>query len=559
MLGVALGAAVNSGLDTYSKLQLMERQKMQNDKLKAEQEGEQALQDALKDQTAKDYVGGTATGDVVKQGLNFNDEQKSQLAADFQKMTPEQQQTALRAYSKAGYANEGYGDTLKSIGVYEDPKTGQALATSQYKNRSTSDRIRGAYDQMLASGNTYGINKAAELYKTTREMERTMAFDNAMQELQDTQLAFRSTAAQYGLSGVPEHMKDQLKKAGLKAMFKKGKEGGALYVETTNGEAVGKFTDPRQVENALKLYTPRFILQKMLPFSANAGEAADIANSMWQQRVQARQLEQGDRQIGIAAMNAQTNRARLDHQMKTDQRDFDRSVFESDRLYNQQGEQFDKELDYKKRGLDSLDSYRQANTSKPVMMSDGSWAMFSPMNGKAVPMPGAPSDYVNAGIKAGSSAKLFANIHDGSVARQTSTGLVDAASGKPVTDVSRYVPIADAAEYNPIAMYVDQANKFIAEGYGEAQARDMANRSTQEFFGASIDIAGGRGQGSDSRGRGTSQSDMPRSKVIRDDIPEDIRRHGQSLILFNAMRAKQAKENAKRLETDAASALPISP
>jgi len=393
MLGIALGAAAKSGVDTYEKMLEAKRIQQENEARQRQLDEQEAFKKAFEEQNAARYEGGTDTAELLGQALKFDQDQIKQLQGDFAKMTPGQQQRALQGYARAGYANDGYQETLEDIGVYTDPKTGQALATSTYEKVDPSKRALNVYDKMVKSGNLYGMQQAGDLYRNSRDMERLSKFDEFMGELEYDQKLLRTTINDKGLSGVPEGMKNVLKDNGMSAKYVPGKDGhGHLEVTLKDGN-VEKFTNARQLEQAFSRAASIELFERMRPFAADPAELADFITKEFNMRMDKRRADQTDRQIGISAGNLDMRRKEFDRGVYESDRDFNRKVKVEDRNFFHDREDAKNLQDYREDSLD-LSRTQLERAGAVTRVVGGKVVRFYPATGETVEMPGISPEQV---------------------------------------------------------------------------------------------------------------------------------------------------------------------
>jgi len=470
MLGIALGAAAKSGVDTYEKILEAKRVKQENEARQRELDRQAAFTKAFEEQQAAQYEGGTETAALLGQALKFDDEQIKQLTGDFAKMPAEQQQVALRAYAKGGYANEGYEDTLKNIGVYKDPESGQALATSNYKTKSKADIARGVYDEMVKTGNMYGIQQASALYNTTRDMERTAEFDKTMAELKEDQVRLRTVLNDQGLAGVPDGMKDVLKDYGMKAEFVKGKNGhGSLKVTMPDGTPK-IFNTGKDLERALVLGGSDVLMQRITPLAADAAEAASFIMNQWSMDQDKIRNRQTDRQIGISAGNLGMRRAEFGRQQEQDE-------------------------EAAKAREDQLEISR-FNAGRNRVDDNGNDVVQLP-NGEVVSLVGTAYSKPEA-------ADVFIDPVDRKTYSMRSDGQFVDANGSLAPDPARLMKPGRVSEATPEAMLASLTQGFIDNGYKDDNAEAMAEAIVSRRFGGEVSF--GTGSGDTEQSRSNEQS-----------------------------------------------------
>ena len=425
MLGIALGAAAKSGVDTYEKMLEAKRIQQENEARQRELDAQAAFKKAFEEQNAAQYQGGTDTAELVGQALKFDQDQIKQLQGDFAKMTPGQQQQALQGYARAGYANDGYQETLEDIGVYKDPKTGEVLATSTYEKIDPSKRALNVYDEMVKSGNIYGMQQAGDLYRNSREMERMQVFDSTMKEFRDDQVRLRTVLNDEGLAGVPNGMKDVLKDYGMKAEFVKGKGGhGSLKITMPDGTP-RTFNTGKELEQALSRAGMDVMVERMMPLAADAAEAMSFVIDQFNMKMDERTANQRDKQIGLQAKG-------LD--LRERQFAWEKSVKDQERhqkeLENQRQQYLDlKEMRDQEKYRNDTTLINMWNAGEDRVDADGNQYKLLP-NGDEIMFTG------NAIVDAKDLPELYysTNPKDTGLYVRSEKGYVNAATGEPIKD-----------------------------------------------------------------------------------------------------------------------------
>lgn len=257
--GIALGAGAQAAMNTYERLGEEELREMQRKKLKEEMEQDAALAASIKKASAmgnySDVTSGQDVGTVAEKALNFTPEQMAEFKSGLSKLTPEQQQNVLRAYSgtehdisKQPQAIPADGQTaprqagldLSKVNVYQG-KEGQALATTETgKRRSQNDIYKDVAAEMAATGNLRGYKEALTIKNAARESELNDRFDSEQSKLNDTLARIKGTAESRGLQGLAE----EAEKEGLKVKFVSGANGiGKVNILGPKGDVIETITD----------------------------------------------------------------------------------------------------------------------------------------------------------------------------------------------------------------------------------------------------------------------------------------------------------------------------
>lgn len=305
--GIALGAAVKSGVNTYTTLQDQAAKDLQMQRVKRQMDDEDGFRRAQSEAAREQYTGGEAVSGVVDRGLNFTEDQKAQLKADFAKMPVDQQQTALRAYANAGYANEG--QDLSKIGVYRGAN-GEILATNQVKEYTPVQRQGLVLDRMMKEGNLYGVERSLQLKQMLRENELKDRFDKFSSKFQDEMAEVQGVIQGKGLSGVPDAVNGKLKAHGMQAEYVPGKAGGMVVVKQGKN-VVGQYTNPDDVMTGIANAQLSLFSQELLPLFGDIGQVTQFLNLQFNARakekelaLKGRELDIKDREVGIKASEA---------------------------------------------------------------------------------------------------------------------------------------------------------------------------------------------------------------------------------------------------------------
>ena len=222
--GAALGAAFNSGINTYERLGEEELRAMQRKKLKEEMDNDAALSAAIKKYSAQgdfsNIQGGQDVGAIADKALNFenNPEYMSEFKSGLSKLSPEQQQAVLRAYAGTEYdvsktaqppvAGGTPAQTpaidLSKVNVYQD-KTGQAVGTQEAgQRRSGNDIYRDVAAEMASTGNLRGYKEALVIKNAARESELADKFDVITKKRNDMYAKVHGIAESGGMKGLAE-------------------------------------------------------------------------------------------------------------------------------------------------------------------------------------------------------------------------------------------------------------------------------------------------------------------------------------------------------------------
>lgn len=276
--GIALGSAVGSGVDTYKKMQQQALEDLKARKLQQEFDEENAFQESVKKQAAiKAPTGGAAAGEMIDKGIQYESPEiqaafKNQLA----NLTPEQQQAALRTLKgssvdvrqqasavpaegtpqtkpvvEPGAKQPEAGLDLSKINVYKGEKGETLASTETGGDRGHEKVMRSVMQDMQASGNMAGYQKAAGIYKLAREVSMSDAVDKIMEETNAFENQFKTSLKENGMIGTVDKFSDEFAKNGIKLSVVKGANGQqAVAVLGPDGKPQHTFTSPAQMSAA---------------------------------------------------------------------------------------------------------------------------------------------------------------------------------------------------------------------------------------------------------------------------------------------------------------------
>lgn len=293
--GIALGSAVNSGVDKYTRLQDQSFKDLQAKQLKTQMDEEEGYRRAQSEISGTQYEGGTAIPDLVNQGVGgpFNDEQRAYLAKSLEQMPPEQSQAALRALSNAKLTTPGH--DLSNIGVYRD-KQGRVLATNDHSEISPTERYRRLIDRLQKEGNISGVERALQMKSAVRQSELDDKFDKFFGGLQEEQTELQRVITEKGMQAVPGVINDKLKEHGMKAEFVANKAGGAIVVKKGK-EVIQRLNSPDEVIGGLTKERVNLFSQELLPLMGNMNQVTQWLTTQYQ-------AKQKDRELQIKAAEA---------------------------------------------------------------------------------------------------------------------------------------------------------------------------------------------------------------------------------------------------------------
>lgn len=276
-LGAALGAGVNTYVDTNAKIARTRIDALQGAKLEKEfaQEGE--YDESFRTHAA---LGQSNAGEVYDQGIDYgNAEQNAAVRSAMLKLKPEEQQALLKAYkgsevdqsvraaipAGAGATNSSANgaapfvartdpNIVPTVDFYGKPVTeaapASAVPTAQVETpvaaapqrqgidlsnvkisggtpRSHEDITAAVMEDMARSGNMAGWTKAAAINKLAREVTAATATDKIFKESQATTAEWDTSIKKNGVAATIDAFSERLAAEGINVKNVIGKDGKA--------------------------------------------------------------------------------------------------------------------------------------------------------------------------------------------------------------------------------------------------------------------------------------------------------------------------------------------
>lgn len=239
--GTAVANAINTGLNTYSAINNIQRNELETKR----------LEQALADEAAEKQISANTFGKVGQQtefGQAIAAEGK--VGDQQAKALSDQVRTGDQAFDTAA-ANSAVGalrENASAQGVPGASGPAAALKPQEY----TEDQAYKDYTRQLAGVNPKGARAARleglQVKKAVRESNYDDKFDAHQTEYQKTLEKIHATGAADGMKGLAA----EAKKNGLSVNFVTGKNGvGAIHVLDDKGKPVQMITNTADAEKAL--------------------------------------------------------------------------------------------------------------------------------------------------------------------------------------------------------------------------------------------------------------------------------------------------------------------
>jgi hypothetical protein len=329
--GIALGSAVNSGVDKYTTLQEQAARDLQAQRLKKQMDEEEGLRRANQEVEASQYEGGTELPALTRQALPFYDEkQQGQLNGALAQMTPEQQQTALRSFSPVADGHD-----LSKIGVYRSPE-GKTLATNDYTPLDPSKRQLAVMDRMAKEGNLYGLERSMGLYTNMREVEIKRQYDEYREGTINMQKELTLAITKHGIAAAPDIINKQLKDTDYSVKFVDSKNGPGAVVLYEKGKPTERFTNMDSIVKAASTARLQQFAQNAANYFSNPADFASYVAKQQELELSSRKVAAEEKNVASMAgyRNQMVNlqQAQFEHTKETSQRDYrlKRDIFDSD-------------------------------------------------------------------------------------------------------------------------------------------------------------------------------------------------------------------------------------
>lgn len=231
--GLALGKALESGLNTYERLGEEELRQMQREKLRQEMQEQKALDTKFSETYGRvgqknDYTEALQTADT-----GIGSQQAKMLSDQAAGFGPEGEKASAQAAAGALRENVGVKSALPD------------LAAGEYTNR----QAMGDYTKAAAGVSRKGYVEALGLKKEARTADLDDEFDLKRSTLNKDLALARGTWESKGMQGLSE----LANKNGLKTKFEPGKDGiGKINVLGPKGDVLQTFTSGEDALKALE-------------------------------------------------------------------------------------------------------------------------------------------------------------------------------------------------------------------------------------------------------------------------------------------------------------------
>ena len=254
-LGVALGAAATTGLNTYERLGEEELRDMQRKKMRQEMEQEKALDTAFAQTQGRVGQQNDYAQAIQAQG-GAGSTQAKMLSDQAAGMGPENEAASAQSVVGALRQNAGQADVAPS-----------AIAPQAY----TQAQAAKDYKQQAAGVSRKGYLEALQLGSATRASDLEDRFDTAQTQFQDHLTKIHSAGETGGMKG----LSDAANKEGLKTRFKEGKNGlGIIEVLGPKGDVLKTYNDTKAATDALVGTASKHFQDSLVTMFGSADKAA---------------------------------------------------------------------------------------------------------------------------------------------------------------------------------------------------------------------------------------------------------------------------------------------
>jgi len=356
-LGAALGAAAESGVSTYTKLQRQAAEDLQARKLQKELDQTEEFEKVSKEEAAKGGTakGGMAAPDMFDKAINYGDGHEA-IRNHVATLTPEQQNEVYRKLKGTEVdVSKAAGIDLSKARVYAGENG--PMAATEFTPRSHSEAMAATHERLAASGNYVGSKLAGDLYKNAREVDYTKGWDKITKQANDWRQTFDSALQNGGVSGALETMNPVLQKLGINARA----SGDKVEVLGADGKVATTFNGVAELEKGFHSAVSSYVANAAL--SLTGGDPSKVAGMI----KDTRQGEYYDNKTKQDVANAPLERAAIQARINAS----NASAGASNRSGNEQ--------------------YRSGDQIVTINKGKGT----AVVDGKEVPLSALPPDIVN--------------------------------------------------------------------------------------------------------------------------------------------------------------------
>ena len=254
-LGVALGAGVQSGLNTYERLNEEQRKQAEFDYQQKQRQQEAALDTAYANTQSRVGEQNDYAQAIQTQG-GAGSQQAKMLSDQAAGFGPENEAASAQSAVGALRQNAGQADVAPS-----------AITPQAY----TQAQANKDYIQAASKISRKGAMEALQMKSATRASNLEDRFDTAQQQFQKHLTTIHSAGEAGGLKGLSEAANQE----GLKTKFVESKNGlGAVQVLGPKGDVLQSYTDVKSATDALVGAASKHFQDSLVTMFGSADKAA---------------------------------------------------------------------------------------------------------------------------------------------------------------------------------------------------------------------------------------------------------------------------------------------
>jgi hypothetical protein len=270
-LGAALGAAAESGVNTYTKMQRQAMEDLAAKKLLREINQAEETDTVMKEAAAQGGAAknGVAAPDMFDKAINYGEGHEA-IRNHVATLTPEQQNEVYRKLkgTEVDVSKEA-GIDLSKARVYAGENG--PMAATEFEKRSFADTASAAAEKLAALGNYAGFKTASDIYKGARELDYTKGWDRITKQANDWRQTFDSALQKGGVSGALETMDPVLKKLGINARA----SGDKVEILGADGKVATTFNGVAELEKGFHSAVSSYVANAAL--SLTGGDPSKVA------------------------------------------------------------------------------------------------------------------------------------------------------------------------------------------------------------------------------------------------------------------------------------------
>jgi hypothetical protein len=272
-LGAALGAAAETGVNTYTKLQRQAAEDLVAKKLLKELKEDEMLEAETQRQTALGTPkGGVAAPAMFDKAINYGDGHEA-IRNHVATLTPEQQTEVYRKLkgTEVDVSKEA-GIDLGKARVYAGENG--PMAATEFTPRSHTEAMGAAAEALAGQGYFNAAKKAGDLYKSAREIDYTKGWDKITKQANEWRSNFNTSLEKGGVSGALETMDPVLKKLGINARS----SGDKVEILGADGKVGQTFNGVAELEKGFHGAVSSYVANAAL--SLTGGDPSKVASMM---------------------------------------------------------------------------------------------------------------------------------------------------------------------------------------------------------------------------------------------------------------------------------------